>query len=162
MTLSTFYKLNYRYGYREQIEVTLLGVDPVLATAVFGITNTGAVTNNTGVNNRNLWHNTLAITEHINKPREPKDYHYILVRSQHNGSNEPTRYTTRMKGDRLVGLTSSAFAAFEDNYNAIQQLRDIFNKQVALDAKIEKVEVCVMFFSLFNCYMRIHVYLSSY
>ena len=56
-----------RYGYREQVEATLLGVDPVLATVVFGITRTGAVPNNTGVNNRNLWHNTLAITEHINR-----------------------------------------------------------------------------------------------
>jgi hypothetical protein len=56
-----------RFGFREQVEVTLLGVDPVLATMVFGITRTGAVPNNVGVNNRNLWHNTLAITEHINR-----------------------------------------------------------------------------------------------
>jgi len=124
--------------------VTLLGVDPVLATVVFGITRTGAVPNNLGVNNRNLWHNTLAITEHINRPRAPKDYHYILVRSEHSGSNEPTRYTTRMRGDKMVGLTSSAISEFEENYAAIQQLRDIFNKQVALDAKIEKVEVCTL------------------
>ena len=41
----------------------------------------------------------------------------------------------------MVGLTSSAFSEFEDNYAEIQLLRDIFNKQVALDAKIEKVEV---------------------
>lgn len=47
--------------------MTLLGVDPVLATVVFGITRTGAVPNNVGVNNRNIWHNTLAITEHINR-----------------------------------------------------------------------------------------------
>ena len=53
------------FGYREQVEVTLLGVDPVLATMVFGITKTGAVVNSTGVNNRNMWHNTLAVTEHI-------------------------------------------------------------------------------------------------
>jgi len=125
--------------------VTLLGVDPVLATVVFGITRTGAVPNNLGVNNRNLWHNTLAITEHINRPRAPKDYHYILVRSEHSGSNEPTRYTTRMRGDKMVGLTSSAISEFEENYAAIQQLRDIFNKQVALDAKIEKVEVCTLY-----------------
>ena len=46
-----------------------------------------------------------------------------------------------MRGDKMVGLTSSAFSTYEDNYQAIQQLRDIFNKQVALDAKIEKVEV---------------------
>ena len=75
------------------------------------------------------------------RPRAPKDYHYILIRAEHNGSNEPTRYTTRMRGDKMVGLTSSAFSTYEDNYEAIQQLRDIFNKQVALDAKIEKVEV---------------------
>ena len=78
---------------------------------------------------------------YVRRPRAPKDYHYILVRNQHNGSNEPTRYTTRMRGDKMVGLTSSAFTEFEENYQAIQQLRDIFNKQVALDAKIEKVEV---------------------
>jgi hypothetical protein len=39
----------------------------MLSTMVFGITRTGAVPNNTGVNNRNIWHNTLAITEFINR-----------------------------------------------------------------------------------------------
>lgn len=79
------------------------------------------------------------------RPRAPKDYHYILVRGEHNGSNEPTRYTTRMRADKLVGLTSSAFSTYEDNYAAIQELRDVFSRQVALDAKIEKVEVSLLF-----------------
>ena len=67
ITTTTTLPLLLRHGYREQVEVTLLGVDPVLATVVFGVTRTGAVPNTTGVNNRNLWHNTLAITEHINR-----------------------------------------------------------------------------------------------
>jgi ubiquinone biosynthesis protein Coq4 len=46
-----------------------------------------------------------------------------------------------MRADKMVGLTSSAFSTYEESYAAIQELRDIFNKQVALDAKIEKVEV---------------------
>lgn len=137
---------------------------------VFGITRTGAVPNNTGVNNRNIWHNTLAITEFINRfdilpcvlctyifartlidysvhrfllyrPRVPKDYHYILVKTSHQGPNEGTRYTTRMKADKMVGLTSSAFSDYEDKYNEVLRLRDLFNKQLALDEKIEKVEV---------------------
>lgn len=77
------------------------------------------------------------------RPRTPKDYHFILVNPQHCGANEPTRYSTRMKGDKMAGLTSSAFTAFEDSYNNILQLRDIFNKQLALDAKIERIEVSI-------------------
>jgi hypothetical protein len=46
-----------------------------------------------------------------------------------------------MKADKMVGLNSSAFSTYEENYAAIQELRDVFNRQVALDAKIEKVEV---------------------
>lgn len=63
------------------------------------------------------------------------------MNTAHNGSNEPTRYTTRMKADKMVGLNSSAFSTYEENYAAIQELRDVFNRQVALDARIEKVEV---------------------
>jgi ABC-type uncharacterized transport system fused permease/ATPase subunit len=46
-----------------------------------------------------------------------------------------------MKADKMVGLNSSAFSTYEENYAAIQELRDVFNRQVALDARIEKVEV---------------------
>lgn len=79
--LSHFTELCFlrRYGFREQVEVTLLGVDPVLATVVFGITRTGAVPNNTGVNNRNLWHNTLAVTEHINRCAAPCCYRCLTT-----------------------------------------------------------------------------------
>lgn len=45
----------------------------------------------------------------------------------------------------MVGLNSSAFSTYEDNYAAIQQLRDVFAKQVALDARIEKVEVSMLY-----------------
>ena len=43
-----------------------------------------------------------------------------------------------------MGLRSSAFNHYEDNYAAIQEMRDIFNKQLALDAKIEKVEASLI------------------
>jgi hypothetical protein len=75
------------------------------------------------------------------------------VQTEHSGSNEPTRYTTRMRADKMVGLTSSAFSTYEESYAAIQELRDIFNKQVALDAKIEKVEVRQAFCDTVACYL---------
>lgn len=55
------------YGFREKVEVQLLGVDPVLSTMVFGITRLGAQPNSLNVNPRNIWHNTVSITEHINR-----------------------------------------------------------------------------------------------
>ena len=67
-----------------------------------------------------------------------------MVKTTHQGSNEATRYTTRMKGDKMIGLTSSAFSDYEDNYNEVLRLREVFNKQIALDAKIEKVEVSII------------------
>jgi hypothetical protein len=45
-----------------------------------------------------------------------------------------------MKAAEMVGLTSSAFKDYEDVYAKIKELRSVFNKQLALDAKIEKVE----------------------
>lgn len=55
------------YGFRRRSDVTLLGVDPVLPTMVYGITKTGATSNSISVNTRNIWHNTITITEHINR-----------------------------------------------------------------------------------------------
>jgi hypothetical protein len=55
------------HGFQEQVAVRLLGVDPVLATVVFGITRLGAQPNSLNVNSRNIWHATLAITENINR-----------------------------------------------------------------------------------------------
>jgi hypothetical protein len=46
-----------------------------------------------------------------------------------------------MKGDEMVGLTSSILKQFEETYEKIKQLRNVFHKQLALDTKIEKVEV---------------------
>ena len=41
----------------------------------------------------------------------------------------------------MVGLTSSALKHFEETYEKIKELKNVFSKQLALDAKIEKVEV---------------------
>ena len=74
-------------NFRRKLVTTLLGVDPVLPTVVFGITKFGATANEAGVNSRNVWHSILAITEHINRPRSPKDYHYIVSNTE---TREPT------------------------------------------------------------------------
>lgn len=57
------------------------------------------------------------------------------------GANDPASYTTRMRAAEMVGLRSSAFRLFEEQYSGIQELRSAFHKQLALDAKIEKVAV---------------------
>lgn len=131
-----------KFGYREQIEVQLLNIDPVVDAKTFGITQQGAIANTPGVNPRNIWHNMIAVNEHICRPRTSKDYHYVVANPNHCGANIPTSYTTRMKALEMVGLTSSAFKNFEDAYAKIQELRTVFTKQLALDAKIEKVTVC--------------------
>jgi hypothetical protein len=56
-----------KYGFRRKLLLRLLGVDTVLPTIVYGITKAGAQPNNVGVTNRNIWHSTLAIIEHINR-----------------------------------------------------------------------------------------------
>ena len=75
------------------------------------------------------------------RPRTSKDYHYIISNPNHCGANIPTTFTTRMKAEEMVGLTSSALKHFEETYEKIKELKDVFSKQLALDAKIEKVEV---------------------
>jgi hypothetical protein len=81
------------------------------------------------------------LANHIFRPRTPKDYHYILSNLTSRGCNDPTSYTTRMRAAEMVGLTSSAFRHFEDQYGNIQEMRNVFHKQLALDSKIEKVQV---------------------
>lgn len=56
-----------KYGFREQIEVDLLKIDPHVDSHVYGITRHGAISNNMGVNSRNIWHNAIAVSEHINR-----------------------------------------------------------------------------------------------
>ncbi len=124
-------------GFRQKNVLTLLGVDPVLPTVVFGVTKYGALPNEPGVNPRNIWHSTLSITEHINRPRAPRDYHYIIANVRTQGANDPASFTTRMKAGECVGLSSSAFRTFEKEYNAIKLRREMFARQLALDAKIE-------------------------
>ena len=128
-------------GFRRKSVCTLLGVDPVLPTIVFGITKYGAQPNVPGVNTRNIWHSTLSITEHINRPRAPKDYHYIIANSKTRGANDPAAFACRMKSGECVGLSSSAFNSFEKEYAEIKVRREIFARQLALDAKIENSQM---------------------
>ncbi len=83
----------------------------------------------------------IIIRDLLVRPRIAKDYHYIIANPNHCGANIPTSYTTRMKAEEMVGLTSSILKHFEDTYSKIKELRSVFNKQLALDTKIEKIEV---------------------
>jgi hypothetical protein len=130
-------------GFRQKLVTTLLGVDPVLPTVVFGITKFGATTNEPGVNSRNVWHSVLAITEHINRPRSPKDYHYIITNIETQGANDPASFSARMKAGECVGLSSSAFRTFEKEYEEIKLRREMFARQLALDAKIESSQIAL-------------------
>lgn len=130
-------------GFRQKLITTLLGVDPVLPTVVFGITKFGATANEPGVNSRNVWHSILAITEHINRPRSPKDYHYIISNIESQGANDPATFSARMKAGECVGLSSSAFRTFEKEYEEIKLRREMFARQLALDAKIESSQIAL-------------------
>ena len=132
-----------QYGFRQRLVETLLGVDPVLPTVVFGITKFGATANIAGVNSRNIWHSTLSITEHINRPRSSKDYHYIVSNEETQGANDPATFAARMKSGECVGLSSSAFRTFEKEYEEIKARREMFARQLALDAKIESSEIAL-------------------
>jgi hypothetical protein len=129
------------HGFREQIEVSLLRINPVNNAIVFGITRTGAIPNDLKTNGRNIWHSSVVINENINRPRTPKDYQYIILNVSDCGPNIPTSYTTRMKSNEMVGLTSSAFKNYEDLYKKINELHSVFNRQLALDSKITQIEV---------------------
>jgi hypothetical protein len=130
-------------NFRRKLVTTLLGVDPVLPTVVFGITKFGATENEPGVNSRNVWHSILAITEHIYRPRSPKDYHYIVSNAETQGANDPATFSARMKAGECVGLSSSAFRTFEKEYEEIKLRREMFARQLALDAKIESSQIAL-------------------
>jgi hypothetical protein len=72
---------------------------------------------------------------------------YIIINLNDSGKNMPTTYTARMKASEMIGLTSSAFKNFEDIYDKIKQIRNIFNRQLALDSKIQKVDVRMLLWS---------------
>jgi len=130
-----------KYGFRRKVLVPLLGVDSVLPTIVFGITRTGATANLEAVTGRNIWHSTLAVVEHINRPRTAKDYFYILKNEEHRGPNDPAAFQIQMRGGVFFDLSTTAFEKFKDEYNEIKQRREIFARQLALDSKIENSEV---------------------
>lgn len=129
------------YGFRRKVEIALLGVDPVLPTIAFGVTKAAAQVNSTGVNTRNIWHSTLAITEHIARPRNAKDYEYIIRKEIGCGANEPAAYAVQNRGGEYFCLQSSAFTVYEKEYEAIKERRAAFARQLALNNKIEQCEV---------------------
>jgi len=133
--------LRNNFGFRRKIEIALLGVDPVLPTIAFGVTKAAAQVNSTGVNTRNIWHSTLAITEHIARPRNAKDYEYIIRKEVGCGANEPAAYAVQNRGGEYFCLQSSAFTVYEKEYEAIKERRAAFARQLALNNKIEQCEV---------------------
>lgn len=133
--------LRNKYGFRRRRTVELLQPEVDLPTVVFGITKEAAKPNVTGVNARNIWHSTLAISEHINRPRSSSDYHYVVKMEVSHGANDPSAYSIQMKGGEFLDLISLAHEKFEETYGAIQEQRQKLARQMALDAKIENSEV---------------------
>jgi hypothetical protein len=129
------------HGFRRKKLQTLLGVDPELPTVVFGITKSGAIPNTTGVHTRNVWHADVAVTEHINRSRGPKDYHYVVHNDAHQGANNPATFAVKLHHMAFASLLSSSFEAFEKKYDFIAEQRARFARQLALEAKIENSEV---------------------
>lgn len=62
-----------------------------------------------------------------------------------------------MKASECVGLRSSKFSEYEDKYKAVQEMRDVFNKQVALEERIQRVEVFFFFPMLSNLLLNPYI-----
>jgi len=130
-----------KYGFRRKNIYTLMLPEVDLPTVVFGITKNAAQPNVTGVNARNIWHSSLAITEHINRPRAAKDYHYVIQVTKSQGANDPIAFTIAMRRGEFFDIVSLAHKEFEETYGKIQAQREILARQMALDTKIENSEV---------------------
>ena len=129
------------FGFRRKLIEKLIDSDPILPTLAFGLTNKSTQPNNPGVHSPNIWHSTIAITEHINRPRVPKDYSYIISPNLSHGPNESAGFAIKLKFLECVGLASSIFKEFEKDYADIQERRVVFARQMALEAKIEASEL---------------------
>ena len=97
------------FGFRKKLVEELMDSDPILPTLAFGLTNKSTQPNIPGVNSRNIWHSTIAITEHINRPRVPKDYAYIISPNLSHGPNESAAFAIKLKFLECIGLSSSIF-----------------------------------------------------
>eukprot|EP01035_Chromulina_nebulosa_P018540 gene18540-24260_t len=124
-------------GFRVKLISELLTSDDYLPTLVFGITEAGVQPNIPGVNSRNVWHSVLAVTEDINRPRIPKDYHYMLASKESIGSPEPSTFLIKLKGHEYFGLVLSSLNIYEEKYSSIKEKREVYARQIALDTKIE-------------------------
>jgi hypothetical protein len=132
-------------GFRQRTDLYLLGVDPVIHTCVFGVTNVGAQTNTPGTNPRSIWHGTLAIVEHITRPRLSTDYHYMLVTDILTTAtrNDACAFVVKLHGNEFVALVPTQSKAFQVEYTEIDERRQVFARQLALDTKIEASEMAL-------------------
>lgn len=135
-------------GFRNNVITPLLGVDPVLPTTVFGVTRMGATPNASAMHTRSVWHAITTVTESINRQRSAKDYHYVLANELSHGPNDPACFTLRFVGygnreTFSAEVISSAFALVEQQYIDIHEERSRFNRENALDDKIEASEIAL-------------------
>lgn len=133
-------------GFRNYLIEDLLDVDPLLPTIVFGVTKQGALPNNVAVHTRSVWHSETLITEFLSRPRGAKDYHYVLRNLHSHGSNDPSCFFIRFLGYGnkdifQAEVISSAFIKYEMLYKEIGEQRKQFNRETALESKIENSEV---------------------
>jgi hypothetical protein len=132
-----------RYGFRRKLVVHLLLPEVLLPTIVFGITRAAAQANVPAVNARNIWHSSLAITEHINRPRASKDYHYVVKNIISCGANDPHAFSVQMRGGEFFNYLPLALKSFEEDYENIKARKERAARHLALDAKIENSEVAL-------------------
>lgn len=130
-----------KYGFRRRIQCSLLGVDAVLPTQVFGLTKTGATPNTTSVQARNVWHSTVLVTGDLTKHIVCEDLHYVIKNECSRGCNDPAIFTIHLRHIELFDLRCSAFKDIIHELDEIGQRRGAFAKQFAMEAKIENAEV---------------------
>ena len=128
-------------GFRRSVHVSLLRVDPSLPTLVFGITRVGATCNNTHAHARNVWHSSYLVTDHINRPRTPKDLHFVLKNESSRGANDPAAYTVQLRDGQFYSLSCTAFQQQKEDHDEVLMRRGVFARQLAMETKIESAEV---------------------
>jgi hypothetical protein len=146
--LTRHFPFRNQNGFRNKIVENLLSVDPVLPTTVFGVTRMGATPNAAAMHTRSVWHAITTVTEAINRMRGAKDYHYVLANDLSHGPNDPACFTLRFVGygsreTFSAEVISSAFALVEQQYIDINEERARFNRETALDGKIEASEIAL-------------------
>jgi hypothetical protein len=65
----------------------------------------------------------------------------MIINVDTRGANDPGNFSVVLHGTEFFSLTSSSFRAFEKQYKAVQDRREAFTKETALEAKIERSRV---------------------